>query len=838
MAIRGLWEGWEVLEQIGSGGFSKVYKIRKIDDDEDYFSALKVVSIPNSEEEYNQYRYEGYDDESITNIFKQMTDRLVSEFKLMRKFRGNSNIVSYEDHKIVPKTDMPGCDILIRMELCTPLPQYYSQQSFGEKDIIKLATDICTALEVCEKFNIVHRDIKPQNIFVGELGDFKLGDFGIARVMDHATRATRVGTHSYISPEVYNGTPSDNRGDIYCLGMVLYWLLNERRLPFVPLPPAMPTPEDTEMANMRRLGGEPLPPPKNGSPALKAAVMKALSFNPEARFASAAQFKAALTAKAPVITGDKTVAINRRAADPNDTVLVNKGIQKTIQPQNPKAPKQKKSKAWIVALILAFVLIGSGIAVVFSLLGNEETPIEEPTEVIQTNSEAEDVTDDGATNSLPPIVSMPESEGADDSSAIAPPVEEPQVNVGDYITFGSYEQDNNTGNGKEAIEWLVLDVKDGKALVISKYALDCQPYYPTKSDTTWEECTLRQWLNDDFFNAAFSQAEKTKISTTTVKAADNTKYGTEAGNDTQDKVFILSVKEAEAYFTTRDERKCFPTEYAKAKGAFTSSGETTYGLCWWWLRTPGRNQRDATRVTADGVVCDDAQGVNDPINAIRPVLWISVTEDDGENNKNQNALSSVNAGDYITFGSYEQDNNTGNGKEEIEWLVLDVKDGRALVISKYALECQPYNTSGTSVTWETCTLRTWLNGSFYNTAFGIEEKSKIPTVTVVNDDNPRYDTEGGNNTSDKVFLLSIDEANTYFSSDSARECEPTAYAKAQGAHISASSSYYGNCWWWLRSPGDDRSYAASVDHDGGVGDFGDYVGDSYFSVRPALWIEL
>lgn len=201
-------------------------------------------------------------------------------------------------------------------------------------------------------------------------------------------------------------------------------------------------------------------------------------------------------------------------------------------------------------------------------------------------------------------------------------------------------------------------------------------------------------------------------------------------------------------------------------------------------------------------------------------------------------IENVAVGDYITFGSYEQDNNTSNGKEDIEWLVLDVKDGKAMVISKYALDCQPYNTSYTDVTWETCTLRTWLNGSFYNTAFSTAEKSKIPTVTVVNNDNPRHGTDGGNNTTDKVFLLSIDEANTYFLSGNARECEATAYAVAQGAWIATSSSYYGNCCWGLRSPGKYQYGAAYVVDVGDVSKRGYAVYDGSVAVRPALWINL
>ena len=114
-------------------------------------------------------------------------------------------------------------------------------------------------------------------------------------------------------------------------------------------------------------------------------------------------------------------------------------------------------------------------------------------------------------------------------------------------------------------------------------------------------------------------------------------------------------------------------------------------------------------------------------------------------------------GDIITFGSYEQDNNLENGAEPIEWQVLDVQDGKALVISKYGLINKAYNTVWTHVTWETCSLRKWLNNEFINEAFGVEEQKMIVTTKLSNPNNSEYGTNGGNDTEDKVFLLGIEE---------------------------------------------------------------------------------
>lgn len=204
-------------------------------------------------------------------------------------------------------------------------------------------------------------------------------------------------------------------------------------------------------------------------------------------------------------------------------------------------------------------------------------------------------------------------------------------------------------------------------------------------------------------------------------------------------------------------------------------------------------------------------------------------------------VKNASVGDTITFGAYEQDNNTSNGKEAIEWTVLD-KDGMSLLlISKQALDCQQYNTSYTDVTWESCSLRKWMNGTFLNKAFNAEEQAQIQNTTVSADKNPEYNTNPGNATTDKVFLLSINEVEKYFNSDEARKCAPTAYAKAQGAYTSdiyKTASGAATCWWWLRSPGYNQNSAADVYNDGSV-DFGGYIVNyGTDAVRPALWINL
>ncbi len=197
-------------------------------------------------------------------------------------------------------------------------------------------------------------------------------------------------------------------------------------------------------------------------------------------------------------------------------------------------------------------------------------------------------------------------------------------------------------------------------------------------------------------------------------------------------------------------------------------------------------------------------------------------------------LKYTNVGESIRFGSYEQDNNKANGKEDIEWIVLSKDKNRTLVISKYALDCKPYNTKYKSITWETCSLRKWLNSSFINTAFSAEEKEIIAATVVTAYQNPTYDkTKPGEDTQDKIFLLSINEASEYFASDDARICKPTKYAVANGAYTSGINS---TCAWWLRTGGLNQGRAANVYIQGLLEEYGADIDCQTYAVRPAMWI--
>ena len=296
MKIGDNWNDWTVESLLGQGSFGKVYKISRTDWGEKYESALKVIRIPQNESELSSVRSEGLDDESLEQFYRSVVDEISSECALMYQLRGNSNIVSYEDHLVEEAKDGFGWNIYIRMELLTPLVRYMSSHPFNAGETIRLGIAICRALEECGRYDIIHRDIKPENIFVSDQGEFKLGDFGIARKMEATSGMSQKGTVSYMAPEVYKSQPYNSSADIYSLGIMMYRLMNNNRAPFLPPYPLPVNYSDSEAATVRRISGEALLEPCLAGSRLSSIILKACMYDPAARYHSAAEMRRDLEA--------------------------------------------------------------------------------------------------------------------------------------------------------------------------------------------------------------------------------------------------------------------------------------------------------------------------------------------------------------------------------------------------------------------------------------------------------------------------------------------------------------------------------------------------------------
>ena len=328
-----LWDEWFPEEPIGQGSAGTVSRIRRSTPEGVEYAALKQITISADTGNFRYARAQGMDAGCIRYFFRAVLDETMQEIDMMKQLSGCSNIVHLEDSLIreisgqgrdTASDSVSGWMIFIRMELLTPFIDRMAEDLFSPAEICRVGMDLCSALDACRQARIVHRDVKPENIFwQKETGAFKLGDFGFAHYMERPTEEKgRAGTLTHMSPEIYAGSSADYAGDLYALGIILYRLLNDNRIPFLPQYPGLFTPQDRNLALLRRLRGEnpPLPAAAVYAADLSCAATglgmsfsdrqrpavaelaqiarKAVLADPAARFRSAKEMRAALKAVA------------------------------------------------------------------------------------------------------------------------------------------------------------------------------------------------------------------------------------------------------------------------------------------------------------------------------------------------------------------------------------------------------------------------------------------------------------------------------------------------------------------------------------------------------------
>ena len=445
--------------------------------------------------------------------------------------------------------------------------------------------------------------------------------------------------------------------------------------------------------------------------------------------------------------------------------------------------------------------------------------------------------------------------------------------VGDLVTIGRYEQDNDLDNGPEAIQWRVLDKKDGKLLVISDKALDYISYcykWEQVEKSVWATSCSRGWLNNYFMQTAFTPAEQARISLSDIHTDPSPGFDNDPGPDTRDYVFLLSAQETEQYFLTAESRRVLLSDYVHPhnkirinRQGWGTNATRIHGD--WGLRSPNKYGTFAyildyqTIYWTAGDIWYDGGGFEGDI---RPAMWIEAKPAANAPSDPSALPDAVVPGGTITFGHYEQDNDTSNGPEAITWKVLDVQDGKALVISEKILARvrHRYVEDGHgAVTWETSRVRQWLSEDFFDAAFSDEEKTAVCLTNVKSEPNPDYtDTDPGSDTQDYVFVLGLEQYDAYFADDGdlsdavapytevARVGNP--YAKdalvRNAKYYPMNNAVRGNAdgsagWWWLRTVGQD--YAADgnfmirVDAAGKADGVGS---DADCGVRPAMWVDI
>ena len=417
------WPEWKIIEKIGEGSFGKVYKAQRTERGKSFYSAIKIINIPGSQSELNSVRSETGDDQSTRQYFQNLVEECIQEISTMEYFRGNSYIVSVEDFKVMEYLDAIGWEISIRMEYLTSFMDCCAEKQLTENEVIQLGLDLSKALEYCRKLNIIHRDIKPENIFVSRFGDFKLGDFGIARELERTMSGfSKKGTYSYMAPEMYKGEKYDSGVDIYSLGIVLYKLMNHNRLPFMNLEKQFITYRDKENALTRRMSGEQMEPPAEAGRLFAQIILKACAFDPAKRYQTPEEFyrdlddlkhgrmtgRAQKTSEikqkdrpAPTSSGEtepksrsqayKTATVQPKQVHPAETVKVSQPVQQSVSQKDreqniaqsarimaARRRRRKKEKmlrrALVAAVVGLAVLIAGGLYIRISMHNSSDAP--------------------------------------------------------------------------------------------------------------------------------------------------------------------------------------------------------------------------------------------------------------------------------------------------------------------------------------------------------------------------------------------------------------------------------------------------------------------------------
>jgi len=429
-----IWPEWKVESEIGSGSFGRVYKAVRTENTWSAEAAIKIIEIPPEGVSVESLCGEGMDHEAAQTYIENLVNGLLDEIQLMVSLKGAPNIVGIEDYKVVKKPKKTGWVIFIRMELLTPLTKRIASGPLTEEETVRLGKDICSALRICEEQNIIHRDIKPQNIFVDRFGSFKLGDFGIARRMESATEGmSHKGTYNYMAPEVFGPHNYDQRVDIYSLGIMLFQLRNKGMLPFIRTQEQWTNPTERGIAIQRRFSGEKIPEPLDASPGLAKVILKACAYEPSERYDDAAQMYADLSAIPVVPTAEKkreayvspvpetktvslddapgkTVVIQVPETDSNETGVVSViPGQTAVQHEEPK----KKKPAFLYVLPVLMLAVG---AAGFLLLKGAEKPASPQTYIVplETVSGAGEAAADASETEeeeerfvMPDVVGMP-----------------------------------------------------------------------------------------------------------------------------------------------------------------------------------------------------------------------------------------------------------------------------------------------------------------------------------------------------------------------------------------------------------------------------------------------
>ena len=586
--------GYSLGELLDHGGMSNVYRI--VDGSGKTRYVLRI-----SEEHKSSYS---------NNIFNVREMEILQELKKNRQ----PHVVQYLDAFVV---EIPGkpryyCSV---MKFLFTLSQYHVKDD-GEEIAVRLGCDLLPLLQSFSDRRILHRDIKPENIFYDK--DFRnktgflLGDFGIAKRASEAS-VTPTGPESTMAPETRGLDRSLGNekfcSDMYSLGMVMYRYLNEGVYP-----------SNHERIDKMPPDTKPFPEPRYGSRRLKALVLRATSYRPDDRFESPQdmlrelqkcdEYRKYILHEPGEI--DATVDASRFIAEENERLRLQRQQQQTPISASAKSPSSfNLNQIAIPALVCLLIVVVFSAITIISLHSVSGDSTDASADQDNTSARTEN-------SSRPFDIDYDTGDSDEQTQEASDKSSENELQyleVGDIVTLGKYPQ--GADGEIQPVAWRVLDIKSGRALLLSEELLDYVPYNDTLANVTWETCSLRSWLNKSFLNIAFSQSEQNRIAAVRLANPYNDEFGIDGGNTTTDRIFVLSIDEAEYYFTTNRDRIAYSTSYTHSHGKDSNSSSD-----WWILRSPGSKTNRAASVSDKGKIDKDGNDVNHAGIAVRPALWL------------------------------------------------------------------------------------------------------------------------------------------------------------------------------------------------------------------------
>ena len=550
-------------------------------------------------------------------------ERFLKEAQTMAMFSKDKGIVKALDFFEINNT---AYIVMEYLEGVT-LKQYLRENKrIDAEDLVELLVPLIEALDEIHSQGLIHRDISPDNIMVLPDGRIKLMDFGAAR--DYTEFGEKslsiVLKPGYAPPEQYQTHGVQGPWtDIYALCATMYKCITGENPP-----DAIDRLVDDHLKKISAFGF-------TVSPQIEEAIIKGMSVAAKDRYQNVGDFCEDLYGGYE----ERSVSEAEESQSQVEPETAEQSVEDKADMLKDEVPQEKYSTTEAVLenenLISEELSENAGLT---SEKNEAEAGIESETSNAG-NKVPEQILEKERDSTTPEKEGLSDNRGKEETKKIQKknkyflPIigmlillgitgffvyNKSEYKVGKTIEFGNYPQDKD--GTEKPIEWIVMKNEGNQVLLLSKYVLDAKPYNKELKAVTWETSDIRQWLNNEFYTTAFNKAEKAKIQTSLTKNEDNSKYGTSGGNDTEDKVFLLSEKEAETLFSNDDERIAKVTGYAEKSGVYVNEEK----VAWWWLRSPGRYSSSAAVVGSDGWVYGDGSIVSGAYDGVRPALHLNI----------------------------------------------------------------------------------------------------------------------------------------------------------------------------------------------------------------------